>query len=196
MLSSDVYWITCKMDVTCDLLCWITTILACILVGLKSLTISLDYRSYMSSSVRIWSLRWLFLYLCSYNLDSSVTQPQRLVATRQVNGWAPRVLVQTSSVQLQRSTRVALARLSDDRTRTLEWSDSGPQSPVESSKLPERLFCDRMQPPSDQATMLLLHTRDADVRTDRTLRPTSGAHYTSVWSVFLSEKHHRDFTTS
>jgi hypothetical protein len=35
--------------------------------------ISLDYRSYMGSSARIWSLRWLFLYLCSYNLDGSVT---------------------------------------------------------------------------------------------------------------------------
>jgi hypothetical protein len=35
--------------------------------------ISLDYRSYMGSSARIWSLRWLFLYLCSYNLDGSIT---------------------------------------------------------------------------------------------------------------------------
>jgi hypothetical protein len=61
------------MDVTCDLLCWITMILACMLVGLKSLVSSLDYRSYMGSSVRIWSLWWLFLYLCSYNLDGSVT---------------------------------------------------------------------------------------------------------------------------
>jgi hypothetical protein len=73
MLNSDVYWITCEMDVTCDLLCWITMILACMLVGLKSLVISLDYRSYMGSSAIIWSLRWLFLYLCSYNLDGSVT---------------------------------------------------------------------------------------------------------------------------
>jgi hypothetical protein len=61
------------MVVTYDLLCWITTILACMLVGLKSLVILLDYRSYMSSSARIWSLRWLFWYLCSYNLDGSVT---------------------------------------------------------------------------------------------------------------------------
>jgi hypothetical protein len=73
MLNSDVYWITCETDVTCDWLCWITTILACMLVDLKSLVISLDYQSYMGSSARIWSLRWLFLYLCSYNLDSSVT---------------------------------------------------------------------------------------------------------------------------
>jgi hypothetical protein len=73
MLNSDVYWLTYEMDVTCDLLCWITTILARMLVGLKFLVISLDYRSYMGSSVRIWSLRWLFLYLYSYNLDGSVT---------------------------------------------------------------------------------------------------------------------------
>jgi hypothetical protein len=77
MLNSVVYWITCEMDVTCDLLCWITTILACMLVDLKSLVISLDYRSYMGSSARIWSLRWLFLYLCSYNLDGSVTLASR-----------------------------------------------------------------------------------------------------------------------
>jgi hypothetical protein len=73
MLNSDVYWITCEMVVTCDLLCWITTILACMLIGLKSLVISLDYRSYMGSSARIWSFRWLFFYLCSYNLDGSIT---------------------------------------------------------------------------------------------------------------------------
>jgi hypothetical protein len=91
MLNSDVYWITCEMDVTCDLLCWITTILACMLVGLKSLVISLDYRSYMGSSVRIWSLRWMFLYLCSYNLDGSVTAPtihQPLREVRPSDDWA------------------------------------------------------------------------------------------------------------
>jgi hypothetical protein len=73
MLNSDIYWITYEMDITCDLLCWITMILACMLVGLKSLMISLDYRSYMGSSTRIWSLWWLFLFLCSYNLDGSMT---------------------------------------------------------------------------------------------------------------------------
>jgi hypothetical protein len=73
LLNSDVCWTTCEMDITCDLLCWITTILACMLVGLKSLVISLDYQSYMGSSMTIWSLRWLFLYLCSYNLCGSVT---------------------------------------------------------------------------------------------------------------------------
>jgi hypothetical protein len=73
MLNSNVCWTTCEMDVTCDLLCWITMILACMLIGLKSLVISLDYRSYMGSSMTIWSLRWLFLYLCSYNLGGSMT---------------------------------------------------------------------------------------------------------------------------
>jgi hypothetical protein len=81
MLNSVVYWITCEMDVTCDLLCWVTTILACMLVGLKSLVILLDYRSYMGSSVRIWSLWWLFLYLCSYNLDGSMTHCSDHVVT-------------------------------------------------------------------------------------------------------------------
>jgi hypothetical protein len=73
MLNSDVSWTTCEMDVTCDLLYWITTILACMLIGLKYLMISLDYRSYMSSNMTIGSLRWLFLYLCSYNLGGSIT---------------------------------------------------------------------------------------------------------------------------
>jgi hypothetical protein len=39
LLNSDACWTTCKMDVTYDLLCWITTILAFMLVGLKSLVI-------------------------------------------------------------------------------------------------------------------------------------------------------------
>jgi hypothetical protein len=82
MLNSDVYWTTCEMDVTCGLLCWITMILACMLVGLKSLVISLDYQSYMGSSVRIWSFWWLFLYLCFYNLDGSVTQRAKLATGR------------------------------------------------------------------------------------------------------------------
>jgi hypothetical protein len=89
MLNSDVYWITCEMDVTCDLLCWITMILACMLVGLKSLVISLDYQSYMGSSVRIWSLWRLFLYLCSYNLDGSVTRQTLMkVVTAVARRWA------------------------------------------------------------------------------------------------------------
>jgi hypothetical protein len=66
LLNSDICWTICEMDITCDLLCWIIMILACMLVGLKSLVILLDYRSYMGSSMTIWSLRWLFLYLCSY----------------------------------------------------------------------------------------------------------------------------------
>jgi hypothetical protein len=73
LLNFDVCWTTCEMDVTYDLLCWITMILSCMLVGLKSLVISLDYWSYMGSSMTILSLRWLFLYLCSYNLGGSVT---------------------------------------------------------------------------------------------------------------------------
>ena len=32
-----------------------------------------DYRDYGSLSTGIWSLRWLFLYLCSYDLVGSIT---------------------------------------------------------------------------------------------------------------------------
>jgi hypothetical protein len=51
--NSDICWITYEMDVTYDLLCWTTMILACMLVGLKSLVILLDYRSYRSLSTGI-----------------------------------------------------------------------------------------------------------------------------------------------
>jgi hypothetical protein len=45
----------------------------CKQVGLKSFVVSIDYRDYMGSSSKIWALRCLFLYLCSYNLVGSVT---------------------------------------------------------------------------------------------------------------------------
>jgi hypothetical protein len=47
--------------------------LGCKQVGLKSFMVSIDYRDYMGSSSKIWALRCLFLYLCSYNLVGSVT---------------------------------------------------------------------------------------------------------------------------
>jgi hypothetical protein len=58
--------------VTSVVLCWIITIWL-LSVWFEIPRDFVDYRSYMGSSVRIWSLRWLFLYLCSYNLDGSVT---------------------------------------------------------------------------------------------------------------------------
>jgi hypothetical protein len=57
----------------------------------------LDYRGYWSLSTGIWSLRWLFLYLCSYNLVSSITPPpppeavpSSLVATALPTPWSSR----------------------------------------------------------------------------------------------------------
>ena len=47
--------------------------LGCMQVGLKSFVVSVDYRVYMGSSMMVWSLRWLFSYLCSYKLVGSVT---------------------------------------------------------------------------------------------------------------------------
>jgi hypothetical protein len=89
ILNSDVCWTICEIDVTCDLLCWITTILACMLVGLKSLVILLDYQSYMGLSMTIWSLQWLFLYLCSYNLGGSVTMRTIMDSMRHAFQWHP-----------------------------------------------------------------------------------------------------------
>jgi hypothetical protein len=47
--------------------------LGCKQVGLKSFVVSINYRDYMGLSSKIWALRCLFLYLCSYNLVGSVT---------------------------------------------------------------------------------------------------------------------------
>ena len=47
--------------------------LGCMQVGLKSFMVSVDYRVYMGSSMMVWSLRWLLLYLCSYKLVGSIT---------------------------------------------------------------------------------------------------------------------------
>ena len=61
-----------------DVLCWITTILVCMLrVGWNPSWFP-DYRDYGSLSTGIWSLRWLFLYLRSYDLVGSVTKPNHV----------------------------------------------------------------------------------------------------------------------
>jgi hypothetical protein len=54
------------------------TILSCMLVGLRSFMISLDYWVYMGSSITVWLLSWLLLYLCSYKLDGFVTASIRI----------------------------------------------------------------------------------------------------------------------
>ena len=59
--------------VTNDVLCWITTVLVCMSrVGWNPSWFP-DYRDYGILSTGIWSLRWLFLYLRSYDLVGSVT---------------------------------------------------------------------------------------------------------------------------
>jgi hypothetical protein len=76
--------------------------LACMLVGLKSLMILLDYRSYMGLSVKFWSLQWLFLYSCSYNLNDSVitnifttASANYMTATMTATRFATRSYVET-----------------------------------------------------------------------------------------------------
>jgi hypothetical protein len=59
--------------VTGDVLCWIMYDLGLLVVWFEILRDFMDYWDYMCSSVKIWLLRWLFLYLCSYNLDGSMT---------------------------------------------------------------------------------------------------------------------------
>jgi hypothetical protein len=59
--------------ITGDLLCWIIYDLGLFVGWFEILHDFVDYRDYMCSSAEIWSHRWLFLYLCSYNLDGSVT---------------------------------------------------------------------------------------------------------------------------
>jgi hypothetical protein len=55
------------------MLCWINTILACLLKVVWNPLRFLDYQDYESLSIGIWWLQWLFLYLCSYNLVGSIT---------------------------------------------------------------------------------------------------------------------------
>ena len=55
------------------MLCWITTVLVCMSRVVWNPSWFPDYRGYGSLSTGIWSLRWLFLYLRSYNLIGSVT---------------------------------------------------------------------------------------------------------------------------
>jgi hypothetical protein len=59
--------------VTGDVLCWIMYDLGLFVGWFEILYDFIDYRDYMCSSVEIWSLQQLFLYLYSYNLDSSMT---------------------------------------------------------------------------------------------------------------------------
>jgi hypothetical protein len=64
---------TLRTVVTNNVLCWITTILACMLKVVWNPLRFSDYWGYGSLSTGIWLLWWLFLYLHSYNLVGSVT---------------------------------------------------------------------------------------------------------------------------
>jgi hypothetical protein len=62
------------MRATYELLCYVESLRSWLLsVWFEIPRDFMDYRSYMGSSLRIWSFRRLFLNLCSYNLDGSVT---------------------------------------------------------------------------------------------------------------------------
>jgi hypothetical protein len=73
------------------------------------------------------------------------------------------------------------------------------QRPVNSSKLPEAIFIDWMHPFTSDLTRPAFGPTNASyvqpVNIDRTLTSASDHSMTSVWSVFLSEKHFRDFAT-
>jgi hypothetical protein len=60
--------------VTGDVLCWIMYDLGLLVGWFEILHDFVDHRYHMCSSVEIWPLLWLFLSLCSYNLEGSVTQ--------------------------------------------------------------------------------------------------------------------------
>ena len=69
----DVIRMLLMKCVTDDVLCWITTIFVCMSRVGWNPSWFLDYRDFGSLSIGIWSLRWLFLYLRSYDLVGSVT---------------------------------------------------------------------------------------------------------------------------
>jgi hypothetical protein len=82
----DYFWTV----VTSVVLCWIITIWL-LSVWFEIPRDFMDYQSYMGSSLRIWSFRRLFLNLCSYNLDGSVTtSADDLVEVDISNGDRPR----------------------------------------------------------------------------------------------------------
>ena len=62
-------WTLCNMWHVC----WIMYDLGCMMaINRDPSWYSLDYRVYMGSSMIVWLLRRLQLYLCSYKLDGSV----------------------------------------------------------------------------------------------------------------------------
>ena len=69
-------WDTCELfvncDVTCDLLCWIVYDLSLYVGWFEILHDFIGLRGLYGSSMIVWSLWWLLLYLCSYKLDGSV----------------------------------------------------------------------------------------------------------------------------
>jgi hypothetical protein len=81
LLCNNLFELRCIWDaasylwnvVTIDVLCWIMYNLGLYVGWFKILHDFMDYRDYMCSSAKIWSLWWLFLFLCSYNLYSFVT---------------------------------------------------------------------------------------------------------------------------
>jgi hypothetical protein len=69
-------WAICKLFVkcvvTCDLLYWIMYDRGLYVAWFEILLDFIGLRFYMGSSVIVWLLQWLLLYLCSYKLDGSV----------------------------------------------------------------------------------------------------------------------------
>jgi hypothetical protein len=62
------------MRATYEMLCYVESLRSwLVMVWFEIPRDFVDYRSYMGSSLIIWSLLRLFLDLCSYNLDGSVT---------------------------------------------------------------------------------------------------------------------------
>jgi hypothetical protein len=73
-------------------LCYVESLWSWLLsVWFEILRDFVDYRSYMGSSLRIWSFQRLFLNLCSYNLDGSVTLPTRLLPGDAASDFAPTI---------------------------------------------------------------------------------------------------------
>jgi hypothetical protein len=72
-----------------------------------------DYQSYMGSSLRIWLFWRLFLDLCSYNLDSSVTPAFiKLLTEADVINCLPRLMVSKFKKMLfQIRIRVSLMKI-------------------------------------------------------------------------------------
>ena len=106
-----------------DVLCWITMVLVCMSGVVWNPSWFPDYRDYGSLRTGIWSLRWLFLYLHSYNLVGSVTCPVMIFPLWDLTRNDRTLALSVRSLHLSASGRARWNHLGQ-----MNWPDPEPAS--------------------------------------------------------------------